>query len=128
MAAAPLPLDPENCAASLGLWQASDQDADDAGADAAASDTAPGWRTNFPPPDDFDGQEWRVFGYEGDCRTLSPHEQHIHTAQQAKADDAYRYAAAIARETYFWHANNEADNLALNLDHFDCTGISLTIR
>ena len=111
MAAAPLPLDPENFAAGLGLWQASDQDDDtDTDADADASDAAPRWRTNFPPPDDFNGQEWGFFGYEGYCRTLSPHEQHIHTARRANAEAAYLYAATIARETYFWHADNDADN------------------
>jgi hypothetical protein len=58
-------------------------------------------RTNFPPPNDFDGKEDGIFGDEGYERELSDAEQEAQMAMHAKSAAPLKAAGIIAREAYF---------------------------
>lgn len=79
-------LPPEEEAACMSVWYCSISD---------------GYRTDFPPPTDFDGDEDGQFGDRGYERTLSDEEERIQMAMNATANAPLRKAGINAREAWF---------------------------
>lgn len=77
---------PEGLAADLTVWW---------------DDTAEDWRTDFPPPPDFDGEEQGSYGDDSYERTLTGAEAAVQNARQAVEDQPYIDAAYIARAAFF---------------------------
>ena len=75
-----------------------DADQDEAPATPNLSD---GWRTNFPPPQGFDGVEFGSFNTMDYCRTLSLFELQSLYESQAETLAAYTQAGEIERQNYF---------------------------
>ncbi|UNU43196.1 hypothetical protein EAO27_11090 [Sphingopyxis sp. YF1] len=59
------------------------------------------WRTNFPPPDDYLGDEEGRFGEEEYERTLDPDEEEAWDAAHARACAPLRRAGEAARRAFF---------------------------
>jgi hypothetical protein len=78
--------DPERDASFLTVWW---------------EDSIEEWRTDFPPPDGFDGEEEGRYGEDDYVRTLSDDEKVIFEAQQAVENRPYREAAERARDAWF---------------------------
>jgi hypothetical protein len=77
---------PEGRAADLNVWH----------------DEADGeWRTDFPPPKGFDGEEQSEYGEDGYERTLTEAEAAVQDARQIVEDRPYIAAAHAAREAWF---------------------------
>ena len=77
---------PEQAAAAMTVWY--DEQADD-------------WRTDFPPPDDFDGAEEGAFGDPDYARELDPDELDLYEALRAAAVTPLRQAGEAARRAFF---------------------------
>ncbi len=58
------------------------------------------WRTNFPPPPDFEGDEDQAFGEEEYSRALSPAEAHAQDAIAAATAEPVWEAATQARDAW----------------------------
>lgn len=59
------------------------------------------WRTRFPPPEDFYGEEWGDYGEPDYARELSPEELEVLEGPLRAAREARRAAAARERDAYF---------------------------
>lgn len=59
------------------------------------------FRTDFPPPDNFDGEEEEQFGDHGYQRSLTGEEERIQVAMQAADLRPFRDAAEEARQRWF---------------------------
>ncbi|PVX30215.1 hypothetical protein [Sphingomonas pokkalii] len=59
------------------------------------------WRTSFPPPDDFYGEEFGEYGEPDYARELSPEELEVLEAPLRAAREARRVAAAQERDAFF---------------------------
>ena len=59
------------------------------------------WRTNFPPPDGFVGEEEGVFGDDGYERTLDADEEEAWESARAEAFAPLRRAGEAARRAFF---------------------------
>jgi hypothetical protein len=72
-------------------------------------ESAYGWRTDFPPPPDFEGEDedfdYHMREYE---RELSPDEEDFMNARHDAAIRPYEQAAASARDRYFGLASDAA--------------------
>jgi hypothetical protein len=80
------PLSPEEAAATMSVWYCGD---------------AEDWRTNFPPSEDFIGEEEGEFGEDGYERELDDEEQE-HCRAQLEAEIApLRMAGEAARRAFF---------------------------
>jgi hypothetical protein len=77
---------PEEEAAAMTVWY--DEERDE-------------WRTNFPPPDDYLGDEEGRFGEEEYERTLDPDEEEAWDAAHARACAPLRRAGEAARRAFF---------------------------
>lgn len=78
--------DPEENAAKMSVWY---NEGDDC------------WRTNFPPPDGFIGEEEGEFGEDGYQRELSDEEERIQHAYQFEGVEPLHEAAVRAWARYF---------------------------
>jgi hypothetical protein len=78
--------DPEENAAKMSVWY---NEADDC------------WRTNFPPPSDFIGEEDGEFGEDGYQRQLSDAEEHMQRAFMFEGVEPLHEAAVRAWARYF---------------------------
>jgi len=88
---------PEEAAAAMRVWY----DSDDRG-----------WRTDFPPPEDFFGNEKGEFGCDGYERTLDPDEEEAIEIAYEAGLAPLRQAAETARRAFFGlpeAANDAAD-------------------
>lgn len=65
------------------------------------SSTLDEWRTSFPPPDDFCGEEDGEYGDPEYARQLSPEEAEVLDAPRRAALAAKRAEAALARDAFF---------------------------
>lgn len=79
-------LTPEEEAATLSVWQ---------------DDVSGEWRTNFPPPEDFLGEEEGAFGDEDYERSLEPDEEEAAQTAHDAALAPLRTAAEAARRAWF---------------------------
>jgi hypothetical protein len=80
---------------------------------------ANGWRTNFPPPADFIGEEQGEFGDDGYERELNDEEEH-HVSAQLEAEIApVRLAGEAARRAFF----GIVETKGLALENSDCDGV-----
>ena len=77
---------PEGRAADLSVWW---------------DDAAEEWQTDFPPPQDFDGEEQGSYGDNSYERTLTEAEAAVQNARQAVEDQPYIDAAYTARAAFF---------------------------
>lgn len=77
---------PEEEAAAMTVWY--DEERDE-------------WRTNFPPPEDFIGDEEGQFGDEGYHRTLDADEEDALESARAEAFAPLRQAGEAARRAFF---------------------------
>ena len=115
--------EPQTCAFHYQLPQSSgdfveDHDAKDAGkqallADATSpegraadlsvwwDDTVEDWRTDFPPPQDYDGEEQGSYGDDSYERTLTEAEAAVQNARQCVENQPYIDAAYTARAAFF---------------------------
>lgn len=59
------------------------------------------WRTSFPPPDGFYGEEDGAYGAPDYARQLSPEEEEVLEAPRRAAREARRAEAARARDAFF---------------------------
>jgi len=59
------------------------------------------WRTSFPPPDDFYGEEFGEYGEPDYARELSPEELEVLEGPLRAAREARRVAAAQERDAFF---------------------------
>ncbi len=64
-------------------------------------DQSDDWRTDFPPPADFDGDEEGCYGEESYVRALSDEEAEIYEARLAMENRPYVAAAQDARDAWF---------------------------
>lgn len=92
----PMDLPPNEAAARLrGIWW---------------DDAKDGWRTDFPPPPGFDGDEsgdtYAIDDYE---RDLTPDEEEALAVQQEAENRPYAQAAAQARDLFFGFVAKEQD-------------------
>jgi hypothetical protein len=62
---------------------------------------AEGWRTSFPPTEDFDGEEDGAFGEDGYARTLTVEEEALVEAPYEAELAARRLAEGAARDRWF---------------------------
>ena len=95
---------PESNAASLSVWRVPgyEEAANDENAgEADDSEPSEGWRTDFPPPPGFNGEECGVFNGDDYERSLSPEELALYNASEAASDASYARAGEIARQRYF---------------------------
>jgi hypothetical protein len=96
---APPPAPAEN-ARERELWQLSERD--NPNGDPVWYDSELGeWRTRFPPPDDFYGDEFGEYGAPGYERALSPEELAVLEGPLRAAREARRVAAAQERDAFF---------------------------
>ena len=65
------------------------------------------WWTGFPPPEDFDGEEFGDYGDHDYKRTLSPREQAVLDADLEQELEEKRAAEADRRDRYFGFAGSE---------------------
>ncbi len=77
---------PEEEAAAMTVWH--DEERDE-------------WRTDFPPPDDYLGDEEGCFGEEDYERTLDPDEEEAWEAAYRRACEPLRRAGEAARRAFF---------------------------
>ena len=86
-------------------------------------DRARGWRTDFPPPPGFDGDQtddiYDIDNYE---RDLTPEEEDALAAQMEEERRPYEEAAARARDLYFGFADETAAQTAPLRDIAAATG------
>jgi hypothetical protein len=75
-------ISPEEAAANMSIWYC---------------DRADGWRTNFPPPEDFIGEEEGIFGEPDYERELDEEEEEQHLAQIKLETAPLRAAGEAAR-------------------------------
>jgi hypothetical protein len=73
---------------------------------------AEGWRTSFPPPEDFDGDEDGEFGEDGYERTLTPEEEELVEAPRRAEIAEQRIIEAGARDRWFALLAMPAANIA----------------
>ncbi len=95
-----LPSTPESAAEQLSVWW---------------DDYAEEWRTDFPPPDDFEGDEIGHYGDDGYERTLNGKEAAIQDARRKLEDRPFLAAAHAARSAFFaadGEVNAEVERLA----------------
>lgn len=59
------------------------------------------WRTRFPPPDGYDGEEAGLFGDDLYERTLTPEEAAAVDAEEARAVAALSASGAVLRDRWF---------------------------
>lgn len=78
--------DPEENAAKMDVWYSEDANC---------------WHTNFPPPNDFIGEEDGDFGEDGYQRDLSDEEERIQRAYQFEGVEPLHEAAVRAWARYF---------------------------
>jgi hypothetical protein len=76
------------------------------------------WRTDFPPPDDFDGFENGHFGKHDYWRELSTIEDRLNCAGFAAENVAALASAAAARDRYFAECRETAEAQGLDIDSF----------
>lgn len=79
-------VDPEAAAAQMHVWYC---------------DYLNGWRTDFPPPDDFCGEEDLEFGDAGYSRELSDEEEEVRLARVEVEIKPLRTAGEAARRAWF---------------------------
>lgn len=79
-------MSPEEAAAGMSVWYC---------------DHAQGWRTNFPPPPDFYGEEDGEFGEDGYERELSDEEAEVREAHAEAETAPLRDAGEAARRAWF---------------------------
>ncbi|MET3711147.1 hypothetical protein ABIC65_001849 [Sphingomonas trueperi] len=96
---APPPAPAEN-ARERELWQLSARDNPNGEPVWCDSDRGE-WRTSFPPPDDFYGEEFGDYGEPDYARELSPEELEVLEGPLRAAREARRVAAAQERDAFF---------------------------
>ena len=79
-------IDPVEAANSMSVWHCDERGE---------------WRTDFPPPEDFDGDEDGIFGEGSYNRSLTEVEERIQYALQAAALRPLRDAAKLAYDRWF---------------------------
>lgn len=79
-------IDPETAAAQMHVWYC---------------DYLNGWRTDFPPPEDFCGEEDLEFGDAGYSRELSDEEEEVRLARVEVEIKPLRTAGEAARRAWF---------------------------
>ena len=77
--------DPAEAAAAMSVWHCDERGE---------------WRTDFPPPQDFDGDEDGIFGEADYDRSLTEVEERIQNAVQAAALKPLRDAGRVGKQTF----------------------------